>query len=155
MWTNSISFSLLASVLVLVWLVKQHLRLLSSDLGPPDPTSSTLVSPSPCISCLFFHRRRKLNPSCIFFYYSDYGNRYRGGGGGGYGGGQFEAGGAGEPRQGPFIAFVGNLPQGIVQGDIDRLFDGLKVKILLFYHLLRNEYSPLVPTVGKLHMTKN
>jgi len=50
----------------------------------------------------------------------DVGSRFRGGSsGGGY---------ARETRQPPFVAYVGNLPRGIVQGDIDKLFSGLKIR---------------------------
>lgn len=34
-----------------------------------------------------------------------------------------------ESRQAPFVAYVGNLPTKVVQGDIDRLFSGLKVRL--------------------------
>lgn len=54
-------------------------------------------------------------------------------GGGGLGGGSGAGGGGygrgGEPRQAPYIAYVGNLPSGIVQGDIDKLFQGLRVSL--------------------------
>jgi len=33
-----------------------------------------------------------------------------------------------DARQGPFVAFVGNLPQGVVQGDIDKLFGEIKTR---------------------------
>lgn len=38
-------------------------------------------------------------------------------------------------RQPPFVAYVGNLPRGVVQGDIDKLFGELKVmdKMIGFY----------------------
>lgn len=32
------------------------------------------------------------------------------------------------PTEPPFLAFVGNLPQGIVQGDVVQIFQDLKVK---------------------------
>ncbi len=48
-------------------------------------------------------------------------NNYGSGGGGGRSMGMMDN------RQGPFVAYVGNLPLKVVQGDIDRLFSGLKV----------------------------
>merc|ERR1719162_2018594 len=64
-------------------------------------------------------------------------DRYGGGGGGGYnnrdGGGR--SGGYGGERQKrplpdepPFTAYVGNLPNGIVQGDVQYMFNNLKVR---------------------------
>jgi hypothetical protein len=44
-------------------------------------------------------------------------------GGGGRAGGGLDS----SSRQAPFVAYVGNLPTKVVQGDIDRLFAGLKV----------------------------
>lgn len=32
------------------------------------------------------------------------------------------------PTEGPFIAYVGNLPQGLVQGDVMKIFENLSVK---------------------------
>ncbi|XP_002155675.1 eukaryotic translation initiation factor 4H isoform X1 [Hydra vulgaris] len=54
------------------------------------------------------------------------GNRYndrRGGGGGGDTSGRHDV-----PNEPPFVAYVGNLPYQCVQGDIDAIFNDLKVK---------------------------
>merc|ERR1712071_378981 len=58
----------------------------------------------------------------------DRGNRSGGGGGGSsYGGGR-----SGRqkqiPTEPPYTAYVGNLPDGIVQGDLEHMFEGSKVK---------------------------
>lgn len=52
-------------------------------------------------------------------------------GGGGGGGGQRPI-----PDEPPFTAFVGNLPNGIVQGDIDIMFKTLKVRTGSVYIVL-------------------
>ncbi|KAL8573319.1 hypothetical protein ACOMHN_032781 [Nucella lapillus] len=59
-----------------------------------------------------------------------------GGGGGGYGGGNRSGGvgggrwggGRSVPSDGPYTAYVGNLPGGLVQGDLELIFKDLKVK---------------------------
>ena len=32
------------------------------------------------------------------------------------------------PTEAPFIAYVGNLPQGLVQGDVEKIFENFEVK---------------------------
>ncbi|XP_074642548.1 eukaryotic translation initiation factor 4H-like isoform X1 [Tubulanus polymorphus] len=56
--------------------------------------------------------------------YNNYGDR-RGGGGGGGGGGRYQQ---EFPTEAPFTAYVGNLPDGVVQGDLHDMFQDLKVK---------------------------
>lgn len=56
---------------------------------------------------------------CCFFF-----TNFRGGGGGGGGYGGKKA----LPTEPPYLAFVGNLPQGVVQGDIIKIFENQTVK---------------------------
>lgn len=60
--------------------------------------------------------------------YQDGGYYNRGGGGGG--GGGYEGGRRQRPlpEEPPFTAYVGNLPNGIVQGDVQFMFNNLKVR---------------------------
>ena len=63
---------------------------------------------------------------------------YYGGGGGGYNDGVRPP--KPIPEEPPFTAFIGNLPDGIVQGDIDYMFQNQKVRtfILLSPYLAHN-----------------
>jgi len=61
-----------------------------------------------------------------------YGGYRGGGGGGGYenrsgGGGGRRGGHRPIPDEAPFTAYIGNLPTGIVQGDIEQIFSSLSV----------------------------
>jgi len=63
---------------------------------------------------------------------------YRGGGGGGGGyesrsGGGRRGGHRPLPDEAPFTAYIGNLPTGIVQGDIEQIFSSLSVSNAAHY----------------------
>jgi len=56
------------------------------------------------------------------------GGSYGGGGGGGYGGGGGRQGRRPLPECEPYTAYIGNLPQGLTQGDVETIFKDLEVK---------------------------
>ena len=62
--------------------------------------------------------------SCRYRDQGDRGNR-SGGGGGSYGNRQKQI-----PTEPPYTAYVGNLPDGIVQGDLETMFENSKVNFL-------------------------
>ena len=71
----------------------------------------------------------RLNSVSVRDYGASYGGGRRrgGGGGGGGGGGHRDRGPKPIPKEPPFTAFVGGLPPDTVQGDLDMIFDDIKV----------------------------
>lgn len=63
--------------------------------------------------CLFVLNDFKMY--ILFLFYRDYGGGYR-------------SGRKPLPTEPPYTAFVGNLPNGVVQGDVDKIFNQLNVK---------------------------
>lgn len=51
-------------------------------------------------------------------------------------------------RQAPFVAYVGNLPRGVVQGDIDKLFGELKVDAMLIKKYQSDYFFSLIKIHG-------